>query len=226
VAVGQRRVGQRPQVLSRLQLGRVGRQEEHVEVLRDAELDAAMPAGAVKHQHDLLVWTRSHLLGKGGSFPFEEGDAHRRGQMKDRTAGGGMHEADEIAPREAVLDGRQRPHAVQRPGLTHDGLEADPVLVDCPEFDRRSREGGRDRDRTEQRPQASDELSLRRWVGVDVARPGLQPAGTEPSEGAPAQLPADLASEALAQPGGHGPSAPAVAVGMGSSQGRSQLCSL
>src|SRR5260370_28864455 len=133
--------------------------------------------------------------------------------MRGLDAGGGVKEAVDIEPSEAVLCGRQRPHAVQRPALTHDGLEADPVLVDCPEFDRRSREGGRDRDRTEQRPQASDELSLRRWVGVDVARPGLQPAGTEPSAGAPAQLPADLAAEALAQPGGHGPSAPAVAGG-------------
>src|SRR5260221_11235825 len=100
--------------------------------------------------------------------------------MKDRTAGGGMHEADEIAPLEAVLDGRQRLHAVQSPGLTHDGLEADPVLVDCPEFDRRSREGGRDR--SEQRPQAGDELSLPRWGGRASGRPGPQPPGTEPAE--------------------------------------------
>lgn len=65
VAIGQRGVGQRPEVFSGLQLGGIGGQEEQVEVLRDPELETAVPASPVQDQHDLLVRTRADLLGKG-----------------------------------------------------------------------------------------------------------------------------------------------------------------
>ena len=60
-------------------------------------------------------------------------------------------------------------------------------------------------------------------VSLHMAGPRFQPAGTAPTQVAPAQLTADLASEAPSQPLGHGPPAPAVALGVGTSHNRSQL---
>ena len=55
MAVDQDGVGQRPQMLGGLQLGRIRRQEEQVDVLGDAQVHTGVPAGAIEHQHDLLV---------------------------------------------------------------------------------------------------------------------------------------------------------------------------
>src|SRR5579859_855694 len=66
VLVGQCRVGQGPQVLGRVELRRVGRQEEQMDVLGDPQLDARMPAGAIEDQHDLLLRPRPHCLREGG----------------------------------------------------------------------------------------------------------------------------------------------------------------
>lgn len=67
------------------------------------------------------------------------------------------------------------------------------------------------------------ERSLRRWIGPDVAGPWLQLAGAKPSQGAPAQLTTNMASEVPAEPSSHGPSAPAVALGVRAGNGLSQL---
>ena len=53
--IDQHGIGERPQMLCRLQLGRVGRQEEQVDMVRHAQALGAVPAGAIQHQHDLLA---------------------------------------------------------------------------------------------------------------------------------------------------------------------------
>src|SRR5260221_6197815 len=142
--------------------------------------------------------------------------------MKDGAPRGGMHKADEVAPREAMLDRGQRALAVNTPGLVQDGLEATAMLVDRPELNLRVRK--RSRYLLLQGAQVGPKLGLGHRVSPHVARPGFQPTSAEPSQGAPIQLAADLTSQTLAEPGGHGPSAPAVAVGMRAGHGRSQVC--
>jgi hypothetical protein len=44
--------------------GEWGWQEEQMDMLGHAHLGAVMPAGTVEDQHDLLVWTRTDLLGE------------------------------------------------------------------------------------------------------------------------------------------------------------------
>ena len=66
------------------------------------------------------------------------------------------------------------------------------------------------------------EVHLGLRVGLHMARAWPQPAGAEAAQGAPAQVTTDTASEAPAEPGGHGPSAPAVTLGMRASHGCSQ----
>ena len=151
VAVGERGVGQRPEVLGRLQLGRVGWQEEQVDVLGHAQLGTGMPAGAVEDEDDLLGRAGADLTGEFGELDREERDRHAGGEVEEGPPRGRLDEADQIAPREAVLDRRDGALPVEAPDLVQDRLQADAVLVGGPEFDARFGVGGRDRldDRSE-----------------------------------------------------------------------------
>jgi hypothetical protein len=145
MAVDQTAVGQRPQVLSRLQFGRVGGQEEQVHVVGDAQLDAGVPAGTVEHEHNLLGGAGADGTGEGREFDREQCNGDRGRQVEDSAARGGMDEADEVAPGEAVADQRERALANGRPDAPQQRFEADPVLIDGPQLDPRVRKGGRDR---------------------------------------------------------------------------------
>ncbi len=106
VAIGQCGVGERPEVLGGLQLrcvGGVGGQKQQVDVFRHAQLGAGIPTGAVRHEHDLSRGTRADGCGEGGEFGYEEFEADGGGEVKDRAPRGGMDEAHQIAPREAML---------------------------------------------------------------------------------------------------------------------------
>lgn len=74
-----------------------------MDMVRHLQPDAGMPPRTVEHQHNLLGRTGTHGLSKGGELHFEERDTHAGGQMEDGAPGGGMDEADEPAPGEAVL---------------------------------------------------------------------------------------------------------------------------
>lgn len=60
-SIGQRLVGERPEMLGRLQFWRVGRQKEQMNALRDGDLLAGVPAGTVEHQQDVFLRSRSDL---------------------------------------------------------------------------------------------------------------------------------------------------------------------
>ena len=150
MAVDERRVGQRPEVLGGLQFGRVRRQEEQVDVLGHAQaLEACQPARS-RTRTICLAGTRAHLAGKGGQLDLEERDAHAGRQMEEGASRGGMDEADEVAPGEAVLHEGDRALANRRPDATQERLEADAMLVGRPQLDRGVGKGGGDR--AQQRP--------------------------------------------------------------------------
>src|SRR5215469_6915873 len=138
-----------------------------------------------------------------------------------------MHKADEVAPGVPMLDGSDgtlgalAENCGQCPDLAQDGLEPNAVFIDGPYLDGCMRKGGRDR--AQERAQMLLELRLGLHVGLHMTRPRLQPTSAESAQGAPALLTTDVASEALAQPGGHRPSAPPVARGMGAGHSCSQL---
>jgi len=77
VPIDQHRVCQRPQVFSRLQLWRVRRQEQQVDILRYTHLGTVMPARTVEHEHDLFGRTRAHLLSECLQLHREELDIDR-----------------------------------------------------------------------------------------------------------------------------------------------------
>jgi hypothetical protein len=107
--VDQRGVGERPEMLRRLQFGGVRRQEEQMDMVRHAQLHAGVPAGAVEDEHHLLAGTRADLAGEFRQLHLKEGNTDGGRQMEDGPTRGGMHKSDEIAPGIAVLDGGDRP---------------------------------------------------------------------------------------------------------------------
>lgn len=107
VAVDQGSIREWPQMLCRLQLRRIGGQEEQVEVVGHPQARTRVPARPVEDQHDLLVGTGSHLAREFGQFHLEERNGDAGGQVEDGASGGRVHEADQVAPSVAMLDGRQ-----------------------------------------------------------------------------------------------------------------------
>ncbi len=82
-----------------------------------------------------LVGTGPDLAGELGQFDFKDGNADGGGQMEERATRGGMDEADEIAPGEAVLHDGDRALPDRRPDPAQQRLEADAMLVGRPQFD-------------------------------------------------------------------------------------------
>ena len=129
-------VGQGPEMFGGLQFGRVRGQKEQVDVLGDPEVDAGrFPARPIEHQHDLLVGASTRLARELGQLHCKHGDADGGGQMKERPTGGGMDEADEVAPGKAVLHHRHRPLTDRRPDAPQERLQADAMLIGRPQLD-------------------------------------------------------------------------------------------
>lgn len=142
--IGERGIDQGPEMLGGLEFGRVWRQKQQVDMLGGTQLDTAVPAGPIEDQDDLLGGARADLAGEGDEFHLKERDRDRGGQVEDGAAQGRVHEADQIAPGVAMLDRRGRAAAVKTPDFVEDRFETNPMLIDRPEFDLGSREGGRD----------------------------------------------------------------------------------
>jgi hypothetical protein len=114
-----------------------------MDVLRHPQLDTRVPARPVQYQHNLFGGTGADRLGERRQLHLKEGDADRRGQMKDGATRGRMDKADQLAPLEAMLDRSERALAVKAPDLVQEWLEADAMLVDRPDFDLGVRKRGR-----------------------------------------------------------------------------------
>jgi hypothetical protein len=76
VAIGERRVGEWPQMLCRLEFWRVGWEKQAVDVVGHAQTLGAVPPGPIQHEHDLLVWSCSYLTRESGEFGLKERDVH------------------------------------------------------------------------------------------------------------------------------------------------------
>src|SRR5260370_27362093 len=118
VPIDQDRVGERPQVLGRLQLGGGRGQKEQMHMLGHAQLDAGrFPARPIEHQHKLLGGTGPRLACECGELHFKDGNADGRGQMEAGPTRGGVDKGDQRAPGEAMR------HAGNGP-VSHRGPDA------------------------------------------------------------------------------------------------------
>src|SRR5690242_1316059 len=139
---------QSQEMLGGLQLGRIGRQEQQVNVFGHPQIETrvpSLPAGPIQHEHDLLLGPRPHGVRKDSQLRLEQGNGDRGrpgAKVKEGAARGGMHEANEGAPRKAVLDGGERSLPDRGPHAAQHGLEANTMFVRGPELHLRRREGG------------------------------------------------------------------------------------
>jgi len=141
-------IGQRPEMLSRLQFGGIGRQKEQMPMVGHAQLDAGVPAGPIEDEHDLFSGTGPDLARERGQVHLKDRDTEggwQMGQMKDRPTRGGMDKADEVAPGEAVLHSGSGALPDWRPDPPEQRLQTDPMFVGGPQLDLGSRKRGGDR---------------------------------------------------------------------------------
>ena len=133
-SVRQGLVGERPEMLGRLQLGRVGGQDEEMEALGDLDLVAGMPAGSIQHQEDPFLWSCVHIPGKSGQHLPEEGRLDGGQEPPLGLSGGRTDEAADIEPLIALLHRCNRPLPNWCPYLADQRQEPDPMLIGRPEL--------------------------------------------------------------------------------------------
>jgi hypothetical protein len=142
--VGERLVGERPEVFGRLQLRGVGGQEEEMNALWHRNLLPGVPAGSVQHQDDPFRWSCFDVPSKGSQHLTEEDRFDSWQEPPFGLTGRGTNEATDIEPFVALLDGSDRSLPDRCPHLPDQGEEANAVLIGGPEFDRGVRMGGAD----------------------------------------------------------------------------------
>jgi hypothetical protein len=142
-------IGQRPEMLSRLQFRGIGRQKEQMHLVGQPQLDAGgFPAGPIEDEHDLFGGTGPDLARERGQFHLKDRDTDggwQMGQMKDRPTRGGMDKADAGAPGEAVLHSGGGALPDWRPDPPEQRLQTDPLFVGGPQLDLGNRKRGGDR---------------------------------------------------------------------------------
>jgi hypothetical protein len=108
-------------------------------------VDAGVLTGAVEHQHNLLGGTGPCLTRERGQFHFKHRNADGGGEMEEGASGGGVHEADQVAPGKAMAHYGNRALADRGPDAPQQRFEADALFIGRPQLDLRLREGGGDR---------------------------------------------------------------------------------
>lgn len=142
VPVDQRLVEQGPEALGRLELGRVRRQVDEPDALRDGQVRLGVPAGAVEHEKDGAVASGAGFAGKEGEQALEQGLRHAVGEIPEHLARGRLHEGRDVEPLVAMVAERDRPLPLRRPHPACDRLQADAVLVGGEDLDRPVRMAG------------------------------------------------------------------------------------
>jgi hypothetical protein len=136
VFVGERLVDKRPQMLGRLQFRRVGWLIDEANAIRDGQVLRRVPAGIVELQHDDAIAPGAGLAREGFEQLGEEGFADAVRQKPNGLAARGCHEGGDVEPLVAVVAKRHRPLTDRCPHPAMHWLQAEPVLVGGPHFDR------------------------------------------------------------------------------------------
>jgi hypothetical protein len=136
-AIGQRLVRKRPQPLGRLHLWRIGWQEQQVDTLWELELSTAVPPCPIQNQHDLFVWSCSHLVGKSGQGAGEHLNIHAGQQQPTGLPTLRMDKGKDLHPFIALGHWGFHRCSLCGPDPSQDGLETDTVLVHRPELNLR-----------------------------------------------------------------------------------------
>ena len=117
MAIGDRLIHQRPEMLRGLEFGRVGRQEDEADPLGDDQTLGSMPAGIVEHEDDAALAAGAGLTGEGGEQFGEEGLGEAAAEIPECLAAGRLHEGGDVQPLVAVMAEGERSLALGRPDL-------------------------------------------------------------------------------------------------------------
>ena len=129
-------IHQRPEMLGRLEFGRVGRQVDEADPVGDGQVLGSMPTRIVEHEDDAALAARAGLAGEAGEQFGEEGLREAAAEIPDRLAAGWLHEGSDVEPLVAVVTERDRPLARRRPDPAPDRLQAEAGLILGPDLDR------------------------------------------------------------------------------------------
>ncbi len=134
--IGDPLVGERPQALTGLQFGRIGRQKEQMDAFGHHEFFAGMPAGLIEDQQDALRRACADSLGELRQRNREHIRPHRWQEQPLRLSGSRLHKTVDVEPLEAVLDSDTRPRPLARPDPAQDRFEPNAMLIGRPQLDR------------------------------------------------------------------------------------------
>ena len=135
VAIGERLVQDRPEVLSRLKLGRVARQVDQPEAIRHDQVGRGVPAGVVEPEHDDALPSRPGLARNQRQKRGKERLGHPVRYVPEGLAGDRLHEGGHVQPLIAVMAKRDGPLAFGCPDPAQDRLQPDAVFVGRPDLD-------------------------------------------------------------------------------------------
>jgi len=133
--IGDTLVGERPQALTGLQFGRIGRQEEQMDAFGHHQFFAGMPAGLIEDQQDALRRACADGLGELRQRKREHIRPHRRQEQPLGLSRSWLHKTVDVEPLEALLDGNTRPGPFARPDPAQDRSEPNAVLIGRPQLD-------------------------------------------------------------------------------------------
>jgi len=132
--VGDAFIGQGPQALTRLQFGRIGRQEEQMDALGHHQLVAGMPARLIEDQQHSLGGACTDSLGEVRQRQREHIRSHGRQEQPFGLSGSWLHKRVDIEPLEALLHRHSWSRPFAHPDAAQDRLEPDAMLIGGPQL--------------------------------------------------------------------------------------------
>lgn len=123
-------------MLGRLEFRAVGWLIDEPDAVWDGQIFRAMPAGIVELEHNDAVAPGAGLARKGFEQLYKERFVDAVRQIPDGLSARRRDEGGDVEPFIAVMTERNRPLADRRPDPAADWLQADPVLIRCPDLDR------------------------------------------------------------------------------------------
>ena len=136
VRVDEGLVHERPQMLGGLQFRRVGWLVDEPDAVGNRQVRWRVPAGIVQLKNDDAVAARADLAGEGGEQLGEEGLVDTSGDKPDGLSACRPHEGGDVEPFVTMMPERERTFTDRCPDAPVNRLQADPVLVRRPDFDR------------------------------------------------------------------------------------------
>jgi len=133
--IDQRIVGELPQMLGGLELGRVRGQEDQMEARGDLHQRTDVLPRLIEHEDNPPGRTCPHRAGKRLQRHAHDRGSDGRGEQPLTAPGGGMDKGEQVEPLKAVLHPCDGPLPATRPDGAQDRLEAHTMLISGPDLD-------------------------------------------------------------------------------------------